>query len=120
MYQNRGEKKIYRLILLVLLFIVVYRNYMSPTNRFLRMDKLMSKMKKIEMGDALYDIKNISKYVFEEESNEQYIESRKVILLDNNNKKITNALLSKTKSGYLIRKWGYEVEIEINLPNKLK
>ena len=117
-YEKRANDKIFLIVLIIVLLafayrVFVYDQYFNPETLFIKADKLMSNTDAIKIEDKLVKFDIVSSSIRKERAEDEYTDTKEVLLLNDAGKEIGKAKLSKFKDEYVIRVYKYECKVEL-------
>lgn len=117
-YEKRTNNKIFLIVLIIVLLafayrVFVYDQYFNPETLFIKADKLMYNTDAIKIEDKLVKFDIVSSSIRKERAEDEYTDTKEVLLLNDAGKEIGKAKLSKFKDEYVIRVYKYELKVEL-------
>ncbi len=117
-HEKRANDKIFLIVLIIVLLafayrVFVYDQYFNPETLFIKADKLMSNTDAIKIEDKLVKFDIVSSSIRKERAEDEYTDTKEVLLLNDAGKEIGKAKLSKFKDEYVIRVYKYECKVEL-------
>lgn len=117
-HEKRLNDKIFLVVLIILLLafaykVFVYDQYFNPVTLFLKADKTMSMAETIKSDEAELRFIIDSTTVNKERTQEDYTDTKDVVLLDDEGKELAKAKLSKYKDKQVIRLFKHEFTVRL-------
>ena len=117
-HEKRINNKILWILLIILLLafaykVFVYDQYFNPQTLFAKADKTMSMAETIKSDEAELRFIIDSTTVNKERNQEDYTDTKDVVLLDNEGNEIAKAKLSKYKGKQVIRLFKNEFTVRL-------
>lgn len=116
------EKRLNDKIFLILLIIVslafaykvfVYDQYFNPVTLFVKADKVMSNTDAIKIDDKIIKFNIASRIIETERAEDEYSDTKEILLLNDAGRKIGKAKLSKFNGEDVIRVYKHEFKVEL-------
>lgn len=116
-FEGKVNKIVFIIICLIIVFkIFVYDQHISEVGRFLKIDNLAKKTCYIDDGSGLIEVKALHGGINTERKSTDYYKTINIKIYSSSKNQITNAKFSIIKENgnekNVLRKWGYEFEIE--------
>lgn len=117
-HEKRINNKILWIVLIILLLafaykVFVYDQYFNPQTLFVKADKLMSKADAIKIDDKIIKFNIVSNSIRTERTEDEYTDTKEVLLLNETGEEIGKAKLSKLNSEDVIRVFKNEFKVEL-------
>lgn len=117
-YEKRTNNKILWILLIILLLafaykVFVYDQYFNPVTLFVKADKVMSNTDAIKIDDKIIKFNIVSSTIKTERAEDEYTDTKEVLLLNDASKEIGKAKLSELDGEYVIRVYKNEFKVEL-------
>ena len=117
-HEKRINNKIFLIVLIILLLafaykVFVYDQYFNPQTLFVKANKLMSNVDVIKIDEKVIKFNIVSRTIRTQRAEDEYTDTKEVLLLNDAGKEIGKAKLSKFKDEYVIRVYKYECKVEL-------
>ncbi|MFR7871270.1 MAG: hypothetical protein ACLU2L_02025 [Fenollaria timonensis] len=110
--------KIFLIVLIIALLafayrVFVYDQYFNPDTLFLKADKVMSNTDAIKIDDKIIKFNIVSRIIKTERAEDEYTDTKEVLLLNDAGREIGKAKLSKLNGEDVIRVFKNEFKVEL-------
>lgn len=117
-HEKRLNDKIFLIVLIIALLafayrVFVYDQYFNPDTLFLKADKVMSNTDAIKIDDKIIKFNIASRIIETERAEDEYTDTKEVLLLNDAGRKIGKAKLSKFNGDDVIRVYKHEFKVEL-------
>lgn len=117
-YEKRANNKIFLIVLIIALLafaykVFVYDQYFNPETLFVKADKLMSNADAIKSEDKIIKFNIVSSTIKTERAEDEYSDTKEVLLLNDAGEEIGKAKLSKFNGEDVIRVFKNEFKVEL-------
>ena len=117
-HEKRLNDKIFLIVLIIALLafayrVFVYDQYFNPDTLFLKADKVMSNTDAIKIDDKIIKFNIASRIIETERAEDEYSDTKEVLLLNDAGRKIGKAKLSKFNGEDVIRVFKNEFKVEL-------
>lgn len=117
-YEKRANEKIFLILLIIVLLafayrVFVYDQYFNPVTLFVKADKVMSNTDAIKIDDKIIKFNIASSTIKTERSEDEYSDTKEVLLLNDAGEEIGKAKLSKFNGEDVIRVFKNEFKVEL-------
>ena len=117
-HEKRTNNKILLILLIILLLafaykVFVYDQYFNPETLFVKADKLMSSADAIKIDDKIIKFNIVSSTIKTERAEDEYTDTKEVLLLNDAGREIGKAKLSKLNGEDVIRVFKNEFKVEL-------
>lgn len=117
-YEKRANDKIFLIVLIIALLafayrVFVYDPYFNPDTLFVKADKLMSNADAIKSEDKIIKFNIVSSTIKTERAEDEYSDTKEVLLLNDAGRGIGKAKLSKFNGEDVIRVFKNEFKVEL-------
>lgn len=117
-HEKRLNDKIFLIVLIIALLafayrVFVYDQYFNPDTLFLKADKVMSNTDAIKIDDKIIKFNIVSRIIKTERAEDEYTDTKEVLLLNDAGKEIGKAKLSKFNGEDVIRVFKHEFKVEL-------
>lgn len=117
-HEKRLNDKIFLIVLIIALLafayrVFVYDQYFNPDTLFLKADKVMSNTDAIKIDDKIIKFNIVSRIIKTERAEDEYTDTKEVLLLNDAGKEIGKAKLSKFNGEDVIRVYKHEFKVEL-------
>ena len=117
-HEKRLNDKIFLIVLIIALLafayrVFVYDQYFNPDTLFLKADKVMSNTDAIKIDDKIIKFNIVSSTIKTERAEDEYSDTKEVLLLNDAGRKIGKAKLSKFNGEDVIRVFKNEFKVEL-------
>ena len=117
-YEKRANDKIFLIVLIIALLafaykVFVYDQYFNPETLFVKADKLMSNADAIKSEDKIIKFNIVSSTIKTERAEDEYSDTKEVLLLNDAGRGIGKAKLSKFNGEDVIRVFKNEFKVEL-------
>lgn len=117
-YEKRTNNKILWILLIILLLafaykVFVYDQYFNPVTLFVEADKVMSNTDAIKIDDKIIKFNIASSTIKTERAEDEYTDTKEVLLLNDAGRGIGKAKLSKFNGEDVIRVFKNEFKVEL-------
>lgn len=117
-HEKRLSDKIFLIVLIIALLafayrVFVYDQYFNPYTLFLKADKVMSNTDAIKIDDKIIKFNIVSRIIKTERAEDEYTDTKEVLLLNDAGKEIGKAKLSKFNGEDVIRVYKHEFKVEL-------
>lgn len=114
-HEKRANNKIFLIVLIIALLafaykVFVYDQYFNPETLFVKADKLMSSADAIKIDDKIIIA---SRTIRKEKAEDEYSDTKEVLLLNDAGEEIGKAKLSKFNGEDVIRVFKNEFKVEL-------
>lgn len=117
-HKKRLNDKIFLIVLIIALLafayrVFVYDQYFNPDTLFLKADKVMSNTDAIKIDDKIIKFNIASRIIETERAEDEYSDTKEILLLNDAGRKIGKAKLSKFNGEDVIRVFKNEFKVEL-------
>lgn len=117
-HEKRLNDKIFLILLIIVSLAFVYRvfvydQYFNPVTLFVKADKVMSNTDAIKIDDKIIKFNIVSSTIKTERAEDEYTDTKEVLLLNDAGRKIGKAKLSKFNGEDIIRVFKNEFKVEL-------
>lgn len=117
-HEKRLNDKIFLILLIIVSLAFVYRvfvydQYFNPVTLFVKADKVMSNTDAIKIDDKIIKLNIASSTIKTERAEDEYSDTKEVLLLNDAGRKIGKAKLSKFNGEDVIRVFKNEFKVEL-------
>lgn len=117
-HEKRLNDKIFLIVLIIALLafayrVFVYDQYFNPDTLFLKADKVMSNTDAIKIDDKIIKFNIVSRIIKTERAEDEYTDTKEVLLLNDAGREIGKAKLSKLNGEDVIRVFKNEFKVEL-------
>lgn len=117
-YEKRANNRILWTVLIILLLVFAYKvfaydQYFNPDTLFVKADKLMSNTDAIKIDDKIIKFNIASSTIKTERAEDEYTDTKEVLLLNDAGRGIGKAKLSKFNGEDVIRVFKNEFKVEL-------
>ena len=117
-HEKRLNDKIFLIVLIIALLafayrVFVYDQYFNPDTLFLKADKVMSNTDAIKIDDKIIKFNIVSRIIETERAEDEYSDTKEVLLLNDAGREIGKAKLSKLNGEDVIRVFKHEFKVEL-------
>lgn len=117
-HEKRLNDKIFLILLIIVSLAFVYRvfvydQYFNPVTLFVKADKVMSNTDAIKIDDKIIKFNIVSSTIKTERAEDEYSDTKEVLLLNDAGRKIGKAKLSKFNGEDVIRVFKNEFKVEL-------
>lgn len=117
-HEKRTNNKILWVVLIILILafaykVFVYDQYFNPQTLFVKADKLMSSTDAIKIDQKVIKFIIVSSSIRTERDEDDYTDTKEVLLLNDAGEVIGKAKLSKLNGEYVIRVYKNEFKVEL-------
>lgn len=117
-YEKRANNRIFLIVLIIVLLafayrVFVYDQYFNPVTLFVKADKVMSNTDAIKIDDKIIKFNIASSTIKTERSEDEYSDTKEVLLLNDAGEEIGKAKLSKFNGEDVIRVFKNEFKVEL-------
>lgn len=117
-HEKRLNDKIFLIVLIIALLafayrVFVYDQYFNPDTLFLKADKVMSNTDAIKIDDKIIKFNIASRIIKTERAEDEYTDTKEVLLLNDAGREIGKAKLSKLNGEDVIRVFKHEFKVEL-------
>ena len=117
-HEKRLNDKIFLIVLIIALLafayrVFVYDQYFNPDTLFLKADKVMSNTDAIKIDDKIIKFNIASRIIETERAEDEYSDTKEILLLNDAGRKIGKAKLSKFNGEDVIRVFKNEFKVEL-------
>lgn len=117
-HEKRLNDKIFLILLIIVSLAFVYRvfvydQYFNPVTLFVKADKVMSNTDAIKIDDKIIKFNIVSSTIKTERAEDEYSDTKEVLLLNDAGREIGKAKLSKLNGEDVIRVFKYEFKVEL-------
>ena len=117
-HEKRLNDKIFLIVLIIALLafayrVFVYDQYFNPDTLFLKADKVMSNTDAIKIDDKIIKFNIVSRIIKTGRAEDEYTDTKEVLLLNDAGKEIGKAKLSKFNGEDVIRVYKHEFKVEL-------
>lgn len=117
-HEKRLNDKIFLILLIIVLLAFVYRVFVydpffNPDTLFVKANKVMSNTDAIKIDDKIIKFNIASRIIKTERAEDEYSDTKEVLLLNDAGKEIGKAKLSKLNGEYVIRVFKNEFKVEL-------
>lgn len=117
-HEKRLNDKIFLIVLIIALLafayrVFVYDQYFNPDTLFLKADKVMSNTDAIKIDDKIIKFNIASRIIETERAEDEYTDTKEVLLLNDAGREIGKAKLSKLNGEDVIRVFKNEFKVEL-------
>lgn len=117
-YEKRANEKIFLIVLIIALLAFAYRVFVydlffNPVTLFVEADKVMSNTDAIKIDDKIIKFNIASSTIKTERAEDEYTDTKEVLLLNDAGRGIGKAKLSKLDGEYVIRVYKNEFKVEL-------
>lgn len=117
-HEKRLNDKIFLIVLIIALLafayrVFVYDQYFNPDTLFLKADKVMSNTDSIKIDDKIIKFNIASRIIETERAEDEYSDTKEILLLNDAGKEIGKAKLSKFNGEDVIRVYKHEFKVEL-------
>ena len=117
-HEKRLNDKIFLILLIIVSLAFVYRvfvydQYFNPVTLFVKADKVMSNTDAIKIDDKIIKFNIASRIIKTERAEDEYSDTKEVLLLNDAGRKIGKAKLSKFNGEDVIRVFKNEFKVEL-------
>lgn len=117
-YEKRANEKIFLIVLIIALLAFAYRVFVydlffNPVTLFVEADKVMSNTDAIKIDDKIIKFNIASSTIKTERAEDEYTDTKEVLLLNDAGRKIGKAKLSKLNGEDVIRVFKHEFKVEL-------
>lgn len=117
-HEKRLNDKIFLILLIIVSLAFVYRvfvydQYFNPVTLFVKADKVMSNTDAIKIDDKIIKFNIASRIIETERAEDEYSDTKEILLLNDAGRKIGKAKLSKFNGEDVIRVFKHEFKVEL-------
>ena len=117
-HEKRLNDKIFLIVLIIVLLAFVYRVFVydpffNPDTLFIKANKVMSNTDAIKIDDKIIKFNIASRIIKTERAEDEYTDTKEVLLLNDAGRKIGKAKLSKLNGEDVIRVFKNEFKVEL-------
>ena len=117
-HEKRLNDKIFLIVLIIVLLAFVYRVFVydpffNPDTLFVKANKVMSNTDAIKIDDKIIKFNIASRIIKTERAEDEYTDTKEVLLLNDAGRKIGKAKLSKLNGEDVIRVFKNEFKVEL-------
>lgn len=117
-YEKKTNNKIFLIVLIIVSLAFIYRvfvydPYFNPDTLFVKADKVMSNTDAIKIDDKIIKFNIASRIIKTERDEDEYSDTKEVLLLNDAGRKIGKAKLSKFNGEDVIRVFKNEFKVEL-------
>ena len=117
-HEKRLNDKIFLIVLIIVSLafayrVFVYDQYFNPDTLFLKADKVMSNTDAIKIDDKIIKFNIASRIIETERAEDEYSDTKEVLLLNDAGREIGKAKLSKLNGEDVIRVFKHEFKVEL-------
>lgn len=117
-HEKRLNDKIFLILLIIVLLAFVYRVFVydpffNPVTLFVKADKVMSNTDAIKIDDKIIKFNIASSTIKTERAEDEYSDTKEILLLNDAGRKIGKAKLSKFNGEDVIRVFKHEFKVEL-------
>ena len=117
-HEKRLNDKIFLILLIIVSLAFVYRvfvydQYFNPVTLFVKADKVMSNTDAIKIDDKIIKLNIASSTIKTERAEDEYSDTKEVLLLNDAGRKIGKAKLSKFNGEDVLRVFKNEFKVEL-------
>ena len=117
-HEKRLNDKIFLIVLIIVLLAFVYRVFVydpffNPDTLFVKANKVMSNTDAIKIDDKIIKFNIASRIIETERAEDEYSDTKEILLLNDAGRKIGKAKLSKFNGEDVIRVFKHEFKVEL-------
>lgn len=117
-HEKRLNDKIFLIVLIIVLLAFVYRVFVydpffNPDTLFVKANKVMSNTDAIKIDDKIIKFNIASRIIETERAEDEYSDTKEILLLNDAGRKIGKAKLSKFNGEDVIRVFKNEFKVEL-------
>lgn len=117
-HEKRANDKIFLIVLIIALLafaykVFVYDPFFNPVTLFVKADNVMSNTDAIKIDDKIIKFNIASRIIKTERAEDEYTDTKEVLLLNDAGRKIGKAKLSKFNGEDVIRVYKNEFKVEL-------
>lgn len=117
-HEKRLNDKIFLILLIIVLLafaykVFVYDPFLNPDTLFVKANKVMSNTDAIKIDDKIIKFNIVSRIIKTERAEDEYSDTKEVLLLNDAGRKIGKAKLSKLNGEDVIRVFKNEFKVEL-------
>ena len=117
-HEKRLNDKIFLILLIIVLLafayrVFVYDPFFNPVTLFVKADKVMSNTDAIKIDDKIIKFNIASRIIETERAEDEYTDTKEVLLLNDAGREIGKAKLSKFNGEDVIRVFKNEFKVEL-------
>lgn len=117
-HEKRLNDKIFSILLIIVLLafayrVFVYDPFFNPVTLFVKADKVMSNTDAIKIDDKIIKFNIASRIIETERAEDDYSDTKEILLLNDAGRKIGKAKLSKFNGEDVIRVFKNEFKVEL-------
>lgn len=117
-HEKRLNDKIFLILLIIVSLAFVYRVFVydpffNPVTLFVKANKVMSNTDAIKIDDKIIKFNIVSRIIKTERAEDEYTDTKEVLLLNDAGRKIGKAKLSKFNGEDVIRVFKNEFKVEL-------
>lgn len=117
-HEKRLNDKIFLILLIIVLLafayrVFVYDPFFNPVTLFVKADKVMSNTDAIKIDDKIIKFNIASRIIETERAEDDYSDTKEILLLNDAGRKIGKAKLSKFNGEDVIRVFKNEFKVEL-------
>lgn len=117
-HEKRLNDKIFLILLIIVLLafaykVFVYDPFLNPDTLFVKADKVMSHTDAIKIDDKIIKFNIASRIIETERAEDEYSDTKEILLLNDAGRKIGKAKLSKFNGEDVIRVYKHEFKVEL-------
>lgn len=117
-HEKRLNDKIFLILLIIVLLAFVYRvfvydPFLNPDTLFVKANKVMSNTDAIKIDDNIIKFNIASRIIETERDEDEYSDTKEVLLLNDAGREIGKAKLSKFNGEDVIRVFKHEFKVEL-------
>ncbi len=117
-HEKRLNDKIFLILLIIVLLAFVYRvfvydPFLNPDTLFVKANKVMSNTDAIKIDDKIIKFNIASRIIETERDEDEYSDTKEVLLLNDAGREIGKAKLSKFNGEDVIRVFKHEFKVEL-------
>lgn len=117
-HEKRLNDKIFLIVLIIVLLAFVYRVFVydpffNPDTLFVKANKVMSNTDAIKIDDKIIKFNIASRIIETERAEDEYSDTKEILLLNDAGRKIGKAKLSKFNGEDVIRVYKHEFKVEL-------
>lgn len=117
-HEKRLNDKIFLILLIIVSLAFVYRVFVydpffNPDTLFVKANKVMSNTDAIKIDDKIIKFNIVSRIIKTERAEDDYTDTKEVLLLNDAGRKIGKAKLSKLNGEDVIRVFKHEFKVEL-------
>ena len=117
-HEKRLNDKIFLILLIIVLLAFVYKVFVydpffNPITLFVKADKVMSNTDAIKIEDKIIKFNIVSSTIITERAEDEYSDTKEVLLINDAGRKIGKAKLSKFNGEDVIRVFKHEFKVEL-------